>query len=197
VLLPINEHHFLCRRGSLNERGEECQGHCFCDFDVGELAGEGRRAVEDDNPIGRGSPDKLWVIAGVGGIEVRLFAWAFNKDFDGLAEKIPAKPVAGFFMLGVESAIALFFHFGRDIIRQELFGFGGRARRVLEDKGVFVACLSDKFDGGLEIVVGFVREADDKVACNSDIWDDGPCSIEQVEVLVGGVTAVHSFEDFV
>ncbi len=38
---------------------EERQRSCFRDFDLSELACEGGRTVEDDNPVASGSTDKL------------------------------------------------------------------------------------------------------------------------------------------
>jgi hypothetical protein len=60
---------------------EERQRSCFRDFDLSELACEGGRTVEDDNPVASGSTNKSR--QGRSRVAMRFFTRSFDEDFDG------------------------------------------------------------------------------------------------------------------
>lgn len=79
----------------------------------------------------------------------------------------------------------------RDGVFKSFVGNCSRAWGVFEDEAVFVLCFFYEGDGFLEVIVGFARESDDEIAGEGDAGDDLSSFGEQVEVLGGGVAAVH------
>ncbi len=177
--------------------GEEGKRGGFSDFDVHESAGEGRRAVEDDNPVGCRSANQLRVIWAFGGVQVGLFAQAFDEDLYGLAEEGSGEVGAYLFLDGEKLCVAFSLGLVRDAVGEFFVGFGAGAGRVFEDEGVFVFGLLEKFYGCLEIFFGLAGVAHDKITRDCDTGDDASRSIKHFEIPGDGVAAVHCAEDFV
>jgi len=67
----------------------------------------------------------------------------------------------------------------------------------LKMKLFFEAAVARQLHGLLEVFVGLGGEADDGVGGKADVGHVGAGAVDEVEVLLGGVAAVHHFENAV
>src|SRR5690606_19828490 len=74
---------------------------------------------------------------------------------------------------------------------------GAGAGRILEAERLSVSNLIDQLESFLERRVCFPGEADDEIAADRDVGAGGTETLDQPQIAVGGMAAVHSLENSV
>ena len=115
-------------------------------------------------------------------------------------ERLPDAGAVEGCQLAIDQLLQFAQAFGLHVFRNLIVHVGGRragARRILERERAGEADLVDQLHGVAEIRVGFAGEADDEIGGEGELGLRFAQAIDDAQIIVAGVVAVHRVEDAV
>ena len=197
------------RNSRTTEQREFLSGN---NFNFEELALQRARAVEADDLVAARAADELrFITRNVAEATLPLpaefdsarnycaaadeFAFTFDEHFDDFANHL-AIIFGGDFRLNREELIvSRSLHTIRHIIFKTIDRNRAGPRGIFENKTVFKFADFHHFNCLREIFVGLGWKSDDEIAGDADVGHQFSGAIDQLEILLRRVSAIHHFEE--
>ena len=125
-----------------------------------------------------------------------VWGLCFDQDLGDLVYETLAELVGEFHCQFLKLLGPVFNYSGVEMVGH-FRGWGACSQREGEDVDFCEACVLGKFEGLMEIGVGFAWEAYDDIGGDGGSVEAGFGHVDSVFELIGGVLAAHLFEDSV